>query len=620
MKTKHSVRFLALLLVLCMAAAVFPVVFAEDAAPAAGTARDYATAADGDLLWTVDFNFGDTFKEWNYDDSLKAGLKITDTDAGHGAKLTFTAKAAGVVGFYGGTLPEYTIADRVYTLTWYTENTDPKNIRLASQFSCVYKEKKKNSVRVGINSVKSETFDKMTLVLNGTNRDELPPVSRMADTANRNRQYFKLLVDGVSMVMRFYALNTDGEYQLIHTQQMEALRQDQPCLNVGMYTWDGIAGNDEISMGDVRIYRGDQTDNPADAWRAAYDQAKDGDVLSSVNFSDIAANRTGFGKVRNYTNATAKEKTLQLKLAANASAGAAQAFGVYLPDTQAYRYGSYTFEFYVNSNKRVDFGVLGVYNDTDDYHNIGFSYFNTAAANMFMKDHGWANETDKALTAAPYNGTLTVYQQAQTPRTGEDIACNVKIEVDAVNHVIHNYILTDEGFVRTASIAWGDTALGSTLYFYAWDKGTEAEFKNVVIRKGLTAEMEPAETTPKAEPVQVGAVKDGKVTLRFVGSGRQENFNRLGFEIVAAVGEESRSFGYKTRIGVRTLTQTALDSTLGAVTAESVNALYLWGYTLTDVPATGTVVFTVRPYAILEDGSVRYGTSVTYTLEDGILK
>ena len=622
MKTKHSVRFLALLLVLCMAAAMVPVVFAEDAAPAADAVKDYNAAADGDLLWTVDFNFGDTFKEWNYDDSLKTGLKITDTDAGHGAKLTFASKENGVVGFYGGTLPDFTIADRVYTLTWYTENTDPKNVRLASQFSCVYKEKKKSSVRVGINSVKSETFDKMMLILNGSNKDELPPVSRMVEPENKNRQYFKLLVDGVSMVMRFYALNTDGEYQLVHTQQIEGLRTDQPCLNVGMYTWDGLTGTNEISMGDVKIYKGDQTANPATSWRSAYDAAKDGDVLSSVNFSDIVANRTGFGKVRNYTYATAKGGTLKLQLGADAvsGTGAAQAFGVYLPDTQAYRYGSYTFEFYVNSNKRVDFGVLGVYNDTDDYHNIGFSYFNTTAANLFMKDHGWANATNKDLAAAPYNATLTVHKEAQTPKTGDDIACNVKIEVDAVNHVIHNYILTDEGFVKTASIAYGDTALGSTLYFYAWDKGTDAEFKNMVIRKGLTAEMEPAETTPKAELLQVGAVKDGKVTLRFVGSGKQEDFNRLGFEIAAVVGEESRSFGYKTRIGVRKLTETTLDSTLGAMTAESVNALYLWGYTLTDVPATGTVVFTVRPYAILEDGSIRYGTAVTFTLENGILK
>lgn len=623
MKTKHPVRFLSLLLVLCMAAGMVPVVFAEDTAPAAGTARDYDTAADGDLLWTVDFHFGETFEEWNYDESLKNGLKITDTEAGSGAKLTFTNKAAGVVGFYGGNIPMYTVKDRVYTLSWYTENTNPENIRLASQFSCVYKEKKKNNARVGINSVKSAAFDRMMLILNGSNKDELPPVSRAADTANKNRQYFKLLVDGVSMVMRFYALNEDGEYQLIHTQQIEALKPDAPCLSVGMYTWDGVAGNDEISMGDVKIVKGDQVNNPAAAWRAAYDQAKDGEVLSRVSFGDITANRTGFGKVRNYTYATANGRSLRLQLGADAvsGTGAAQAFGVYLPDTQAHRYGSYTFEFYVNSNKRVDFGVLGVYNDTDDYHNIGFSYFNTDATKMFMKDHGWTNVSDAALTAAPYRAALTVHQQMQTPKTGDGIACNVKVEVDSVNRIMHSYILTDEGFVKTASIAWGeDSALGSTLYFYAWDKGTDAEIGNLVIRKGLTAEAEPAETAPKAEAVQVGAVKDGKVTLRFVGSGRQADFNRLGFEISAAAGAETRTFGYKTRIGVRRLTETTLDSTLAAVTAESLNALYLWGYTLTDVPATGTVTFTVRPYAILEDGSVRYGTALIFTLENGILK
>ena len=607
-------RILAFLLVLCMTAGMVPAVFAENAAPAAGTARDYDTAADGDLLWTVDFHFGETFEEWNYDESLKNGLKITDTEAGSGAKLTFTNKAAGVVGFYGGNIPMYTVRDRVYTLSWYTENTNPENIRLASQFSCVYKEKKKNNARVGINSVKSAAFDKMTLILNGSNKDELPPVSRAADTANKNRQYFKLLVDGVSMVMRFYALNEDGEYQLIHTQQIEALKPDAPCLSVGMYTWDGVAGNDEISMGDVKIVKGDQVSNPAAAWRAAYDQAKDGEVLSRVSFGNITANRTGFGKVRNYTYATANGRSLRLQLGADAvsGTGAAQAFGVYLPDTQAHRYGSYTFEFYVNSNKRVDFGVLGVYNDTDDYHNIGFSYFNTDATKMFMKDHGWTNVSDAALTAAPYRAALTVHQQMQTPKTGDGIACNVKIEVDSVNRIMHSYILTDEGFVKTASIAWGeDSALGSTLYFYAWDKGTDAEVGNLVIRKGLTAEWRPAEADP--DPIVMRGIQTmaggeaGTVSVRFVAEIDGMDYDTAGFELQLL---------YNGKTGTVDLsTQKAFTSILAAdqTVYPDAKGHYLVAIALTGIPEGATVRFTVRPYTA--SGEVKtYGSTGTYVL------
>lgn len=618
MKTKHSVRFLAILLCVCMAAGILPIVFAEDApaTPANATAKDYDTAADGDLLWTVDFNFGEIYQEWICDDALVTGLKITDTEAGHGTKLTFTNKAADSNGYYGGDIPMYPIDNRVYTISWYTENTDPATIRQASQFSCI--SIKGNNYRVGINTVKSSAFEKMMLILNGSNLEYLSPVSRQADTENKNRQYFQMVMDGVSRTMRFYALNTDGEYQMLQTYKFDELKPTAPCLTVGMFTWDGVLGNNEISMADVQIFKGDQTNNPTKDYRAAYDQAKDGDVLYKVNFSDIEANRIPFSKVRDYNYATIDGYSVKFTYNTKSTA---QIFANYLPDPMAHTYGSYTYEFYVSAEKRVTFGVLAMYNDyrTADL-DIGFSYFNPDPSKMFMNCRGWTDVNNTTLTGAPYNCTLTVHDQQQNPKTGEGIACNVKIEVDTANKVIHNYILTDNGFVKTASIGYEGTKLAPAIYLYAYDSATNAEFRDLVIRKGLTAGLASAETCVKAEALQVGAVRDGKVVLRFVGSGMQADFNRLGFEVTATVGEEARTFGYKTRIGVRKLTGTALDSTLTEMTAESVGAAYLFGYTLTDVPATGTVTFTVRPYSLLDDGSVRYGATVTYTLENGILK
>ncbi len=575
-------------------------------------AIDYDTAGNGDILYTVNFNFDETYTKQLVDNASIAS--VSDTEKGAGSKLTYTGKSATGAAYYGGYLKNYPITDHVYTISYYIENTDTENIRVGVQFLNVVGVGTTDKYRIGINTTKEPlsngTLKGMTLLENGTNRLTLTSVERAVDVTNNNRQYFRAVVDGENMCVSFYAMNNANEYELLYRYKIATLNFDY--LSIGMFSHDAIPSDDSVSVGDVQIIKGNiMSENE---YRSAYDSAEAGDTLYEIDFEELAGGKGGWTYMRNMSGSPVIEGGA---ITFTNSSSTPQLVASYFPDLSAHSYGSYTYEFYVDSDNRTGINVLGIGTPGGYYYAIGFSYFNSTAANMFMKGSGWANVNDAAFASAPYNCAVDVYLQNQTPKTGDDITCNVKIEVNTSAKTITNYILTNNGFVKTAGISYEGTLLAPVVYPYAYNGGTNAIYKNMVIRKGLTAS---SSDDIGMLDLQVGAVTDGKLAVRFVGRGNADDYNRVGFEIDALFTGGSYSYDYSSHEVYKKLISPEQDNNIPAVFSESSGVDYLFGYTLSEIPADITVRFTVRPYALLKNGSRLYGAEATYIIENGVLK
>ena len=107
---------------------------------------------------------------------------------------------------------------------------------------------------------------------------------------------------------------------------------------------------------------------------------------------------------------------------------------------------------------------------------------------------------------------------------------------------------------------------------------------------------------------------DGTVSVRFVAGGVTDAYDIAGLEIKAKTETDEFLFEYETTEVVRRLKTTDGDASMGVLTAEALEASYLFGYLLTDIPADVDVEFTVRPYLKKAKGERVYGDEAVYLL------
>ena len=179
----HTKRILSLLLAACMMLGLLPALALTSWAEGE-TAVAYDDAADGDLLYTVNFGFDDVYTIHVVDTTATA----TVSEDGH--KLTFSNKEESDATYYGGFLNDYRIVGNVYTISYYTETTS-LSIRSTVQLF-------NEGTRIGLSN-KSGTTNTMTIVTNGTTGENIPyTVERKVDAENSNRQFYKVVIDGVN--------------------------------------------------------------------------------------------------------------------------------------------------------------------------------------------------------------------------------------------------------------------------------------------------------------------------------------------------------------------------------------------------------------------------------------
>ena len=116
--------------------------------------------------------------------------------------------------------------------------------------------------------------------------------------------------------------------------------------------------------------------------------------------------------------------------------------------------------------------------------------------------------------------------------------------------------------------------------------------------------------------VQETAVADGKFKVRLVATlGDSLRYSSVGFTVALDGGN---TLNKECQNVYRKLVYTKADNTLGEITAAQLDGTYVFALAIDNIPATGTVTFTVTPFAKGLDGTTVYtGTSYSVTYTDG---
>ena len=483
----NKIRALSLVLAMLMLVSMLTGIVLPASAAAAVS---YADAKDGDLLYTVNFNYDAEFTNSSF--SIEASEYSVTGENGERVTVSNKAKKSS---FLSGRLANYRIKGNVYTLSYYIENSNWSTIRVGTQFI------QHEPNRVGFVNAKD---GKWKLYLNTSERDELMgAVPCKTDAANNNRRYFKTVLDGKTGLMSFFAMAENGNYECLGRVDMDT--EDLLFLNnyirFGMLIPDAVAADQAVSMGDVQLFKGNTVESKT-AWQTAYDAAEEGDVLLDVDFDDVVSGTGDFATFMAAYNADGitvgdEGDSLTLTNTYNAKQYVAAA----LTDKTAAHYGSMTYEFYLESNNRMGTWFMGNNVGGTSDMRMGFAYFSSDQPDLgIMVKNDWFNLAEYNAGGAGYidrnyyRGAAVVESQFgadaacdTTPDTGADIDCNVKVEFDAVNKKMTTYILKDGRFKRTYSVYYAGTAFYPMLGAYTYYNGTEATFKNFVIKKGLTS-------------------------------------------------------------------------------------------------------------------------------------
>ena len=488
--------FLCLTISLCMVIGVFPLV-----ALATELVADYDAADPGDVLYTVDFRGTDGIYDLTETISMaSAGVASTNAD---GSVLTFSNKPA-AVDFYGGTLKDFPITDRVYTVRYFLKNTDLTHIRAGVQIY-IDRGSRLGIVNADANSSNQASETVFSLYVNGTVANNLSSVyspstnteigscSRLIDA--EGRQEFMAVVDGVNYICSHYAKNADGNFQFLGFTRISP-DITRNYLTIGLMQWDSttVEGVDKpISLGPVTIEKGVHIKT---AYETLYDNTVYGASLFDISFPKNTTEAEVFG---NYRPATLLTETAYsadgTSLTLDYGSAATQCLGTYLPNAEELiAYGDFTYEFHVESAERVGVDVMAWKNNGITWgYGMGFTYWNNGSANTDQfHNMGTFNGNNITATDARFRATTQTFVNNDKPAltvNGESVGVNVKIEVDVHARTVTNYLLKADGtWEKTARITYHFLHSVPIFCVTAYNASTNAVIKNLSIKKGLTAE------------------------------------------------------------------------------------------------------------------------------------
>lgn len=228
----------------------------------------------------------------------------------------------------------------------------------------------------------------------------------------------------------------------------------------------------------------------------------------------------------------------------------------------------------------------------------------------------------KSFTAGMTQASSVYWQE------GGFVKVDIEIDGTVVSIYINDVLLLSEDITNPSNTAakediekqYMSDTLSLVFHEYATADQTDGALSTQItairVYSGLTHQEV---YDVKALSMQVGTVADGRQTVRFTGGGMNGDYNRVGFEITAVYGENSDLYNYSTPETYRKLTSPRADASIAELIAADTGMEYLYGYTLSGIPADITVTFTVRPYVIYQ-GNTLYGEAVSFTLENGALK
>ncbi len=560
---------------------------------------------EGQTPYIVDFS--DT-------ENILSGAVDATTVTATSDVLTFSGKEKAAASYYGVQLTEFPIIDHIYTITYWIECTDIKD-RVAFQPFWA------GNGRIGWTTTNNGKTDTMQFITNGTiDVNTSVTMVRDVDTENNNRQHFKIVVDGVNYIMRLYIL-CGGKYEFAgETTFTTSGKNFKDHLRPTMYSYDTLTNNEQISLGEVTIEKGDTIGLSAEANKRL--ESENYVLLDEVDFSSSAYN---WGKINNLPNngqtVSNGGKTLTL------NAYGARMMG-YLPiENQWISGGSYTVEMFITAEGATDktaFYAVGLPSNRDTM--FGFEFFG-GTDGKFINSFNYG--TSKATAnATKYGVTLTEYNVDVIPDMTDPTKPNVRIEYDVPNRQIVCYELSKGAFVKTASIAIAANKL--TMYaclgFAHYNSATTATFSNVKIYKGLLSETEHVEKVgfTSIKGIQTLLIPvDGKTSVRLIGALDSTEFSKVGCLITAVYKSADGAIRQSTVVVDKWVTvvyDSVSENVGGKVTAKDLGASYLYAITVTDVPADENVQvdFIVTPYTVgIGETEKVLGETVTVSVING---
>lgn len=123
----------------------------------------------------------------------------------------------------------------------------------------------------------------------------------------------------------------------------------------------------------------------------------------------------------------------------------------------------------------------------------------------------------------------------------------------------------------------------------------------------------------RAVSSQASAAEDGKYNIRFIATIDKLDYEEFGFDISYTLPNQTEPTNVKQAVKVVYSEVYGVDAQFNLLTrkASAYSSNYLYTTTISDLPAEGTVVFTVKPYTKAANADAVYGVGYTVTYTNG---
>jgi len=519
MKFKAKTRIVALAITAIMLLACVPVAVSA----AQTTPLSYGSAANGALLYTVDFS-SKNFTLGSGTGWVKNVANANAAKSGNTLKLDYSTATQNVDDqMIVGTLKNYSLAGNTYTLDFdFSAKTGGKRAKIAFGYGTFAEQTDTSKgimfLEVDYDASKPFRCMKGPTTMNDSNAfSNLDGFVKQATDGVYN-SHFKIVLSGktsgsnVIVTYTIYSKGADGK-DLIHKKNTFTTPSANAYVTLGVGNWDKITADGQgYSISNVNVYKGDTADKFDFEFQKKYDAAKFGEEIMKLDTSGIGMasknNINGYAWVQQPKGVTIDTDGFiycnPTGTYSSSSTGYMCGIKTTHPFADEWNYGYYTMEFALNSNARSAVHVL----DVGTAERIGFVFggngerpkqgdgttdipdFNYVGQNFACGGNLRDSATDSAFTALNNTGAKFIAYETGAVRVVTGSKINVKIEFNCVDKVITMYEKTEAGWVKVAALDYSGVTSSTTIKpifsIHAWDYNANVVIKNVRYIKGLS--------------------------------------------------------------------------------------------------------------------------------------
>ncbi|MBR6680496.1 MAG: hypothetical protein IKL59_04470, partial [Clostridia bacterium] len=187
---------------------------------------------------------------------------ITESEfiASEDGSITFTNKAA-KASTYDTYMRDYKVPGHVYEIEYWIEVSSfnyrvgfqPINSPSLDGYTTGSNVRLGWTTAVSTKSPNPANNDYVSRLANGSLKGSVILAQRDTDTANNNRQYFKIIVDGINDKMTLY-VKYNGEFVAVDTINLDMTNSTTQFLKPTVYVFDAVPEGEYATVGGVTVY------------------------------------------------------------------------------------------------------------------------------------------------------------------------------------------------------------------------------------------------------------------------------------------------------------------------------------------------------------------------------